>query len=443
MSIRLIVAILLLTNCIIISAQRVNFHTDMSLEDALALAQKEDKNLFIETYASYCIPCKKLEKEFRKPDVANYFNDHFINVRVNMERTSRAKPYQNAYQVVFLPTLVFANKHGHQIIKADYLVSSNELLSFGKFIQDKTYPSASPPPAPKPAIVTKEEKEPIPSKDVATATPKRTTNTTTQPARKPSVEDIEDEDGKILFVMGQNAEGLPPEILKEEAYFRMTLMDGSHHLAANKYLNTQEDWSTENNVKFIHDFIHDARSDEFNFLIDNRSLFENHIGQKAIKETIGILVQKELERAYPHPDMARSTLLFDYLGHDIPEIPAANYQMDLLYNAGKINEYLDFGAQYIDEERMINPIQLYRYTSEKSKNDNSKSTLKKCYELATKAMELDSKNALLHYNMAQIAYLQKKKKIAHKSAQLALSLSMGDDEDKNHILHLIKSIEAL
>ena len=89
----------------------------MSLEDALALAKKEDKNLFIETYASYCVPCKKLEKEFRKPDVANYFNEHFINVRVNMERSNRAKPYQNAYQVVFLPTLVFANKHGHQTLK--------------------------------------------------------------------------------------------------------------------------------------------------------------------------------------------------------------------------------------------------------------------------------------------------------------------------------------
>lgn len=442
MSIRLVVVALMLSYCFNLTAQRVNFHTDMSLEDALALAKKEDKNLFIETYASYCVPCKKLEKEFRKPDVANYFNEHFINVRVNMERSNRAKPYQNAYQVVFLPTLVFANKNGHQIIKADYLVGSKELLSLGKFIQDKTYPASTPTPTPQPTIVTKKE-EPAPSKDVAATSPKRVTNTTTQPTKQPSVDDIEDEDGKILFVMGQDAEGLPPEILKEEAYFRMTLMDGTHHLAAEKYLKTQEDWGTENNVKFIHDFIHDARSNEFSFLMDNRPLFENHIGSDAIEETIGILVQKELERAYPHPDMARSKILFEYLGHEIPEISAANYQMDLLYNADKVDEYLEYGAQYIVDERMTDPMQLYRYSSEKSAKDNSKSTLKKCFELANKAMELDSSNSLYHYNMAQIAFKQKKKKIALKSAQKALALSIGADEDKNHIHQLLKTIEAL
>ena len=310
---RLLVFVLLSLS-ISLSAQRVNFHTDMSLEDAIALAEKEDKNLFIETFASYCPPCKKLEKEFRKPDVANYFNEHFINVRINMERPSRAKAYQNAYQVVFLPTLVFATKHGHQIIKADYLVGSSELLSFGKFIQDKTKPSSAPPPTPKPAIAAT-EKATTPAREVAAspAPARRITNTATQPAAKTTIEDIDDTDGKILFVMGQDAEGLPPEILKEEAYFRMTLMDGSHHLAADKYLNTQEDWATEQNVKFIHDFIHDARSEEFTFLMDNLSLFKTHLGDTTIDETIDILVQKELERAYPPPDLERSITLYTYL----------------------------------------------------------------------------------------------------------------------------------
>ncbi len=439
-----LLVIALLSFSFSLSAQRVNFHTDMSLEDAIALAEKEDKNLFIETYASYCPPCKKLEKEFRKPDVANYFNEHFINVRINMERPSRAEAYQNAYQVVFLPTLVFATKHGDQIIKADYLVSSNELLSFGKFIQDKTKPSPAPPPAPKPAIVAT-EKAPAPAKEVAAspAPPKRITNTATQPAAKTTIEDIDDADGKILFVMGQDSEGLPPEILKEEAYFRMTMMDGSHHLAAEKYLNTQEDWATEQNVKFIHDFIHDARSEEFTFLMDNLSLFKTHLGDTAVEETVGILVQKELERAYPQPDMERSIRLFNYLGHEHPDMSAANYQMDLLYNADKNDEYLELGAAYITDARMTDPVQLYRFSSIMSEKDQSKSTLKSCYELATKAMELDIDNPLYHYNLAQISYLQKKKRVALKNAHQALALSKGTETDKAHIRNLIESIESL
>jgi len=145
-----------------------------------------------------------------------------------------------------------------------------------------------------------------------TSTPENKATPGTKPsALKP--EDIEDTSGgKILYVMGQDGD-LPPEILREEAYFRMQLMDGSHHAAAEKYLETQDDWSTEVNMQFVHDFLHDARSKEFDYLIENRKAFEQLIGKLQISQSIQILVNKELERAFPRPDRKRVKKLKSYL----------------------------------------------------------------------------------------------------------------------------------
>ena len=78
-----------------------------------------------------------------------------------------------------------------------------------------------------------------------------------------------------------------------------------------------------------------------------------------------------------------------------------------------------------------------------SEKDPSKSTLKSCYDIATRAMELDADNPLYHYNMAQISYLQKKKRVALKNANQALALSKDTETDKAQIQKLIESIAAL
>lgn len=443
---KILLALLLLTGTL--SAQSVNFETDLALEDAIILAKKENKAIFIDTYASYCKPCKKLQKEFQKPEVANFFNEHFINVRINMERTSRANPYQLAYQIVFLPTIVFASEEGKQMMKIDHLVTSHELLSFGKFILNKTKPTiaTNTTTASQPSTTRTTTTRPATQKTTtvgSTPTP-RTTKSTNPPGQSaPTKEDLSDDDGKILFVMGQDADGLPPAILKEEAYFRMTLMDGSHHKAAKKYLDTQEDWSSEENIKFINDFIYDCRSNKFQYLIENKSRFEEILGKENVSQSISILVNKELERAYPHPDLERATVLYNYLGNEDPEMAAALYQMDLLYEADKLEEYLAFAEPYMDDPRMKYPFHLYRYSSEKSNHDKSAKSLRKSYDLAEKAASIEPENALLYYNMAQIAYLQQKKSKALKNAEIALGLIQDKNGEEDNIQRLMNLIEAL
>lgn len=68
-----------------VSAQ-TNF-IDASYKEAFAQAKAEGKYLFIDCYTDWCGWCKVAdEKTFPAPVVANVLNEHFISVKVDMER---------------------------------------------------------------------------------------------------------------------------------------------------------------------------------------------------------------------------------------------------------------------------------------------------------------------------------------------------------------------
>ena len=426
--------------------QSIRF-VETDLETAISMAKSQNKNIFVDTYASYCNPCKKMEIEFRDQKLANYFNNNFVNVKVNMEK-SKASAYKSAYDIVWLPTLLFINPEGDMRMSIDQLITAKDLLKMGKHINGENIIAQSQPTA-QPVTTTSPTPEPI-----ATAKPKTNPqkNNTVKPKPKKSKETetkpaptltTPEEEGKILYVMGQDSDNLPPEILRQEAYFRMQLMDGSHKKAAQKYLATQKDWTTEENMRFIHDFLNDARSKEFAFLTENRAAFENILSQEVIAQSINILVNKELERAYPRPDEQRVKQLLSHTGIANPELGARVYALNNVYESGDIEKFLTEGKDLVYKDEVMDAQLLYRYSSAMSATDNSsKKTLRKSLQLAEKATTLNPNEALYHYNAAQIALLLKDKKKALVFAQEADRLN----EDASHqalIDKMMRLIEAL
>jgi thiol:disulfide interchange protein len=73
-----------------ISAQEGIRFMDGSLAAIMSLAKKRNENVFIDTYADWCVPCKRIEGKFKNKDVAMFFNEHFINYRVNMQNPTRS-----------------------------------------------------------------------------------------------------------------------------------------------------------------------------------------------------------------------------------------------------------------------------------------------------------------------------------------------------------------
>lgn len=429
------------------TAQKLHF-SEISLSTALAIAKEKNKNVFIDTYASYCKPCKIMEREFQNPEVARFYNDNFVNVRVNMER-EKAKDYEIQYQVVFLPTMIYLTPEGRVLTKLDRIVPANELLSIGKLFTNKPQPKTSQPVA-----TTKPPKQAQPKAKTSGSTstrPKAKTPSTSAPIvsnaepTKKHTEPVDSESsdgGKILYVMGQDTDNLPPEILKQEAYFRMQLMDGSHHSAAKNYLASQEEWTTNENIKFIHDFLDDARAKEFDFLISNKERFQEVIGEELISQTINILVNKELERGYPRPKLDRATELYRYAEKKDPSLAAEIYHLNNLYESDDKNGFLEF-ANSVEVKKINDAKLLNRIASEKAGTSNSRKNLKYCLGLAERAIAINPKVASYHYNKAQIAFLLKNRKLAHSSAKQALSLIKDDAAAKKKTNMLLDQIGLL
>ena len=64
-------------------AQGVDFK-ELTMQEALALAGKEKKMIFIDFYTTWCGPCKMMSSEvFTLEQVWTYFNRVFVNMKVD------------------------------------------------------------------------------------------------------------------------------------------------------------------------------------------------------------------------------------------------------------------------------------------------------------------------------------------------------------------------
>lgn len=102
-----------------------------SFEDALKVAKAKDKLVFMDAYATWCGPCRILERQvFTDPAVGDFFNEHFINVRVDMEK-GEGRGLAGKYEVNAYPTLLFLNADGTIINKTVGFRNSGQLIALG------------------------------------------------------------------------------------------------------------------------------------------------------------------------------------------------------------------------------------------------------------------------------------------------------------------------
>lgn len=100
--------------------------------EALIKAKKENKIIFLDTYATWCGPCKLLKsKTFKDKNVADYFNEHFINVAFDAEE-GEGTDLVEKYGVEAYPTLIFINSDGALIGKTMGYYKAPNFLDLGK-----------------------------------------------------------------------------------------------------------------------------------------------------------------------------------------------------------------------------------------------------------------------------------------------------------------------
>lgn len=103
-----------------------------SWDEALALAQKENKLIFLDVYATWCGPCKVLKaKTFPDAEAGRYFNEHFINVSLDGEKGDGIQ-LARQLKVSAYPSLFMLNTKGEPIVYYAGYLKPEELIQLGK-----------------------------------------------------------------------------------------------------------------------------------------------------------------------------------------------------------------------------------------------------------------------------------------------------------------------
>jgi len=101
---------------------------------ALEKAKAENKLIFLDAYASWCGPCRRMSSQvFTQTKPAEFYNKNFINVKVDMEK-GEGPALAQKYKVRAYPSLFFIDANG--IVKKQALgyKTASELIEFGKSV---------------------------------------------------------------------------------------------------------------------------------------------------------------------------------------------------------------------------------------------------------------------------------------------------------------------
>ncbi|QBA20269.1 DUF255 domain-containing protein [Chryseobacterium indologenes] len=116
-------------------AQGIKFE-EGNFASILAKAKKEKKLVFIDAYASWCGPCKLMVKNiFPLQSVGDYYNSHFINAKIDMEKGEGIE-LARKYNVKAFPTYLFIDGNGEAVHRTLGYVEEKDFIQFAKDAED-------------------------------------------------------------------------------------------------------------------------------------------------------------------------------------------------------------------------------------------------------------------------------------------------------------------
>lgn len=112
-------------------AQGIEF-VHVKWQEALEQAKAAGKLMFVDSYAEWCGPCKRMAKtEFVKADVGAIYNENFINLKLDME-SPNGRTFDSQYPVSAYPTMFFLDGDGNVIKKIKGGQKGDQLIAMAK-----------------------------------------------------------------------------------------------------------------------------------------------------------------------------------------------------------------------------------------------------------------------------------------------------------------------
>ena len=125
----------------------------LSLEDAIADAQAQDKIILVYGYAAWCGYCVRFDREvFTDDAVQGYVNEHFAPTRLDLEDTTTvqffdasvtARELGGAMGISGTPTSVFVDNDGSMITKVPSFMDPETYLYVLQYVKEEAYETGS------------------------------------------------------------------------------------------------------------------------------------------------------------------------------------------------------------------------------------------------------------------------------------------------------------
>ncbi len=106
-------------------------------QEVLVKAKKENEIIFLDIYATWCGPCKRLKaKTFSDTEVGKFYNQKFINVTLDGEKGEGIE-LARKYGVRNYPTLLFLDGNGNIVTRTVGYHNAKEFIELGKTVAKK------------------------------------------------------------------------------------------------------------------------------------------------------------------------------------------------------------------------------------------------------------------------------------------------------------------
>lgn len=114
-------------------AAGINFQ-DLTLQEGIEKAKKENKNIFIDVYATWCGPCKFLSANvFTDEGLGEFMNEHFISLKLDGEKGDGLQLMRD-FKLSSYPTMLFLNAEREELKKLIGVVGPEVIEAAGNDI---------------------------------------------------------------------------------------------------------------------------------------------------------------------------------------------------------------------------------------------------------------------------------------------------------------------
>jgi thioredoxin-related protein len=364
----------LLTGLLILTSLQLAFAEDGihffkgTMAEAQELAAKEHKIIFMDAYTAWCGPCKRMARDvFSNAEVGKFFNKHFINIKVDMEKGEGPR-LAGKYRVNSYPTLLFLDEKGDVVHAAKGGRPSDQFLGLGKIALGKNDKSG----------------------DYAK----------------------EYEEGKR-----------DPNFLKAYAY--ALLNGGKPNLkVANEYIKTQKDLSSKENLEFLFDFANEADSKIFELAVENKEAIIKLKSAETFKTQLKAACNATIEKSIEFKVASLLNEAKDKMKTADPKY-AKEYAMfaDIKYAAGTedVPAYTKFADKYLKKYAKKDAKMLNQYARSVLMQTNEAKLLETAEKWSKQATSIDYNAEYLRTHSAILMKLgrsEEAQKVAAKANEL-------------------------